>query len=260
MDGQQFDRFSQSLSRGMPRRSALAVLAGLGVAAVTGVGEVAARRHHGNKQAHKRGQKRQGARAQGGKPKTTLCHFEVESNTWHPITVSSKKERQQHLAHGDHLCTEGQPCSLSTGCGGGGQTCTGYPARAVVTWNGDGYFDLDAYFTLADGGQASYGGGSLTEYPFAQHSGDIQSSPGEETIRFTPQAGTSTYSVLAYNGTFAGSGAVVNLYCGDTLFATYTPPADLVGNNWTVFTVDQNGTVGTSSALVAALTSARVGK
>src|SRR5215213_5660280 len=100
MDSERFDGLVRSFGQTRSRRQALRTLAGVaaGAVALGGAGEVAARRHHQNKQAHKRGQKRPGAQAQGATPKTMLCHFEAKSNTWNPITVSSKKDRQQHLA------------------------------------------------------------------------------------------------------------------------------------------------------------------
>lgn len=70
MDSQQFDRFVQGLSRQLPRRSALAVLAGLTGVAVSGLAEVAGKRKHTNMKAQ---QRKARAQKDNNKANKTFC-------------------------------------------------------------------------------------------------------------------------------------------------------------------------------------------
>ncbi len=124
--------------------------------------------------------------------------------------------------------------------------------RIVLEW-GEKPSDLDAYLTLPSGTRIGWNTkGQLVEG--ATLDVDDRDGFGPETITISQlNAGTYTFTVdnySAYNqdfdwdmdAPFTESGAVVKVYRGNQVIATYNVPTTGSGNTWNVFTLD--GTTG----------------
>ena len=129
--------------------------------------------------------------------------------------------------------------------------------RIVLTW-GATPFDLDSHLTGPVVGSSSrfhvyYGDqGSCNGSPFACLDVDDVTSYGPETITITQLFnGTYRYSVQNFSAvdhgstsdaTLSASNARVDVYVNNVLRASFAVPQQS-GTLWTVFTMDQNGTI-----------------
>lgn len=117
--------------------------------------------------------------------------------------------------------------------------------RIVLTWRQNPR-DLDSYLTGPQANSTSrftvwYGGrGNCSAPPYACLDQDVTSGFGPETITISQQlVGRYRYSVNHYSGsaTISTSGARVDVYIGNTLVQSFSPPAGN-GLDWTVFDLD----------------------
>lgn len=129
--------------------------------------------------------------------------------------------------------------------------------RIVLTWN-DTPADLDAHFWLPSTNKyhvyyPSTQRGSETSCPFVALDRDDIDGRGPETVTIKRgYAGTYTYAVRDYTNrnqsqstALSSSGALVQIFEGSTVRASFDVPAGRTGAWWKVFTLDFNASTST---------------
>lgn len=109
--------------------------------------------------------------------------------------------------------------------------------RIVLRW-GETPQDLDSHLWVGSDEIYFASRGSLTTRPFAALDVDDTSGFGPETITISGQAsGQCVYAVHNYSGEapISTSGARVQVYFGDQVVATFTPPEGATSSWWHVF-------------------------
>ena len=135
------------------------------------------------------------------------------------------------------------------------RTLTAGSIRIVLSW-GENPRDIDSHLHTPEIEGSTYevyyaSRGSLDAPPYAQLDRDDVTSYGPETVTITElYSGTYRYAVEYYagSGTLGSSGAVVQVYDDNGLYATYNVPPSAgndppqMGDEWTVFYI--NGDTG----------------